>query len=154
MPGLYAEDRAWTEEQRAQVEANVIHYYNAFKHRVADGRGLDYDSLDEICNGRVWTGIQALEHGLIDEVGDFQVALDAACAAADLPADGTVRTKNISAPRNRILPEPASPAQALSGDTAMTQLRHLAAALVQGNWQSVLGNEHYWYIADGLPESQ
>lgn len=149
--GLYAEDCAWTDEQRAQVESGVRYYYNAFKQRVAEGRNLDFDALDEVCNGRVWTGRQALAHGLIDELGDFQTALDMACIAADLPTDGNVRVRSISAPRNRILPEPAKSAEALAGETAIDQLRELAAALLQGGWQAVLGHEHYWFLADGLP---
>ena len=126
--GLYAEDSAWTPEQRAQVEASVRYYYETFKQRVADGRKLDADGLDAICNGRVWTGKQGLAHGLIDELGDFQTALDEACAAAQLPIDGSVRARNVSTPRNRILPEPASPADALLGETVTDQLRGLAAA--------------------------
>ena len=150
--GLYAEDSAWTDDQRAQVEASVRHYYDAFKQRVADGRGLDIDTLDSICNGRVWTGRQALDHGLVDELGDFQTALDLACAAAELSADDRVRVRTISAPRNRILPEPASPADALLGETITDQLQGLAAALLQGNWQTLIGPDRYWYLADGLPK--
>ncbi len=149
--GLYSEESRWSDEQRTQVEAQVRHYYAVFKQRVADGRGLEFDELDALCNGRVWTGKQALAHGLIDEVGDFQTALDLACSAAGLPLDGSVRVRSISAPRNRILPEPASPADALSGDAAWAQLRDMAAALLQGDWQAVLGNDQYWYLADGLP---
>ncbi|MFN2201446.1 MAG: signal peptide peptidase SppA [Caldilineaceae bacterium] len=148
---LYADENTWTDEQRTQVEANVRHYYAAFKQRVADGRGLEFESLDVICNGRVWTGRQALGHGLVDELGDFQHALDLACEASGLPSDGTVRVRNISEPRNRILPEPASPVDALGGDITWSQLRDTAAALLRGDWQHILGQEHYWYLADGLP---
>jgi protease-4 len=148
---LYADENTWTDEQRTQVEANVRHYYAAFKQRVADGRGLEFESLDVICNGRVWTGRQALGYGLVDELGDFQHALDLACEASGLPSDGTVRVRNISEPRNRILPEPASPVDALGGDITWSQLRDTAAALLRGDWQHILGQEHYWYLADGLP---
>ncbi len=149
--GLYAEDTRWTEEQRTQVEAQVRFYYDAFKRVVARGRGLEYESLDDICNGRVWTGRQALALGLVDEIGDFQLALEYACDLSGLPNDGTVRTRNISAPRTRNLPEPANPAKALSGEATLAQLRELAASLLQGDWQAVLGDEYVWYIADGLP---
>ncbi len=150
---LYAEDSAWTAEQRVQVEAQVRYYYDAFKHVVADGRGLDYDTLDELCNGRVWTGKQAYELGLIDELGDFQRALDLACTESGLPLDGTVRTRNISAPRSRILPESTKPADALSPEPTLDQLRELASALLLGDWQAILGDEYVWTIADGLPNT-
>lgn len=150
--GLYSDESKWSNEQREVVEANVRHYYAAFKQRVADGRGLDYDGLDAICNGRVWTGKQALDLGLIDEVGDFQRALDLACEAACLPVDGTVRVHSVSAPHNRILPDPAKPVDALAGDAAWSQLRDMATALLRGDWQAVIGHDYYWYLADGLPQ--
>ena len=91
--GLYAPDEGWSPGQRQKVEDGVRHAYSIFKQRVAEGRGLPYDGLDEIANGRVWTGKQAQAHGLVDALGDFQVALDLACEAAGLPTDGSVGTE-------------------------------------------------------------
>ena len=73
--GLYSEDQAWDADQRAKVESGIRHSYAEFKERVAAGRNLPLEQLDAICNGRVWTGAQALDHGLIDALGDFSVAV-------------------------------------------------------------------------------
>ncbi len=150
--GLYAEDSAWDERQRAQIEAQIQYAYQEFKRRVADGRKLDYATLDAICNGRVWTGKQARAHGLVDELGDFQTALELACAEANLPVDGSVRTRTISAPRSRLPAAPVDAAKALLGLDAAGPLHAAAAALLQGDWQRLFGPDHVWLIADGLPK--
>ncbi len=54
--GIYQDDHAWAGEEREKIEATVRHTYHEFKQRVAEGRGLAYEQLDDICNGRVWTG--------------------------------------------------------------------------------------------------
>ncbi len=149
--GLYGEDSPWSEAQRAQIESSVRHVYQEFKRRVAAGRNLDYDALDPICNGRVWTGKQALAHGLIDELGDFRTALELACAEADLPVDGSVRTRTISAPHTRLPAEPVDAAKALLGLEVAGGLQAAASALLQGDWQQLLGRDRLWLIADGLP---
>jgi len=151
--GLYGEDSPWSETQRAQIEGSVRHVYQEFKRRVAAGRNLDYDALDPICNGRVWTGKQALAHDLVDELGDFHTALELACTEANLPVDGSVRTRAISAPHTRLLAEPVDAAKALLGldvDVA-GELQAAAAALLQGDTQQLLGRERLWLFADGLP---
>ena len=44
-------------------------YGTTFKQRVADGRGLSLEAVEDIAQGRVWTGKQALENGLVDGLG-------------------------------------------------------------------------------------
>jgi protease IV len=145
---IYADDTMWNEEQRRLMDGQIQYVYRRFKTVVAHGRKLGYDDLDDICNGRVWTGKQALAHGLVDAVGDFQVALDLACVAAGLPTDGSVQTAAISAPRRHLLAEPA---EAALGVTRARTIRRLAAAVVTGEWEALFGHEHCWLIADGLP---
>ena len=82
---------------------------------MADGRKLPPERLDDLAGGRVWTGRQALANGLVDELGDFDVAVQAACAAADLPTDGSVPLVPISAPGRLLLAEPVQAAKALLG---------------------------------------
>lgn len=61
-------------EGRARLLADMQHVYDVFVDRVADGRKLTTQRVDEIGRGRVWTGIQAKEQGLVDELGGFRVA--------------------------------------------------------------------------------
>lgn len=112
---LYSSLKPWQGEQRAAVEQSLDHVYGEFKQRVADGRHIAPERLDELAGGRVWTGEQALANGLVDELGDFDVAVQAACAAADLPTDGSVPLVPISAPGRLILAEPVQAAKALLG---------------------------------------
>ena len=48
------------------------------------------EGVDAIGGGRVWTGAQAKANGLVDELGDFQAALQKACELADLPDDAPI----------------------------------------------------------------
>jgi protease-4 len=104
---LYSEGRPWPPSQRAKIEEGVRHNYAEFKRRVAESRGLPYEELDAVCSGKVWTGAQALQHGLVDELGDFQVAVERACKLANLPTDGSVRVVDLAPPKEHLLARPA-----------------------------------------------
>ena len=64
--------------------------YQRFKARVAAGRGRPLEAIEEIARGRVWTGRQALSLGLIDEIGDVEVAVRKAKELAQIPLDADV----------------------------------------------------------------
>lgn len=147
---LYADDQPWTGETRAKVEAGVVQVYRTFKARVAAGRKLPYDTLDEIANGRVWTGAQGVQHGLVDELGDFQQAVTAACTLAALPTDGTVRTTRIEAPKSWMVTA-TQEARTLLGLATVDQTLALATTLVNGRWRKLFTDERCWLLADGLP---
>lgn len=76
---------AFTEAQRARMKASIERIYQQFIAHVARSRKLTLDQVDAVGGGRVWTGEQALKHGLVDELGDLQVALKKARALASLP---------------------------------------------------------------------
>ena len=146
--GLYADDAPWTPPQTAKIEASIRHVYGLFKQRVAAGRGLPIESLDAICNGRVWTGKQALAHGLVDELGDFELAYRAACSAAGLPEDGSVETKAISAPNRQLVAAPAGMAQ-MRLDGEWGDLAALTGLL--DDWRRLLLADPIWLFAPDLP---
>jgi protease-4 len=129
---LYSSLTPWEGEQRAAVEASLDHVYGEFKARVAAGRKLPPERLDDLAGGRVWTGEQALAHGLVDELGDFDVAVEAACAAAGLPTDGSAPLVPIDAPGRFLLAEPVQAAQALLGLFTRGQTLLLADQLPKG----------------------
>ncbi len=58
--------------------------YTIFKERVAQGRRMTLDQVEEIAQGRVWSGKQALEKGLIDAHGDLSLAIEKAATLANL----------------------------------------------------------------------
>lgn len=82
---LYDVTTPFNEVQRAQMHAAVRHAYDRFVAGVARARKLEAAEVDAVGGGRVWTGEQALAHGLVDELGDFKAALAKARALAGLP---------------------------------------------------------------------
>jgi len=75
---------------RARLRAEVTSIYDLFVDRVAAGRSLDRARVDELGRGRVWTGAQALEHGLVDELGGLMAAARRAKVAAGIDPDADV----------------------------------------------------------------
>ena len=84
---LIACDSAFTEAQREMIRRSVDNIYEQFIVRVAESRGTSVDAIDAIGGGRVWTGAQALERGLVDELGDLQTAIDKARELAKLGSE-------------------------------------------------------------------
>ncbi len=68
----------------AQTKKSIEKTYSTFKQRVADGRKLSEETVEELAQGRVWTGKQALENGLIDSLGGLQAAIQAAAKLANI----------------------------------------------------------------------
>ena len=67
----------------AQTKKSIEQTYTTFKQRVADGRNLTKARVEELSQGRVWTGKQALENGLIDSLGGLQATIQAAAKLAN-----------------------------------------------------------------------
>lgn len=72
------------EEQEAFIKEGINDIYELFTNRVADGRGMTQDDVKAIAQGRVWTGVDALSNGLIDELGGLELALKYAAEAAEI----------------------------------------------------------------------
>jgi len=149
-------DEPWTPEQRAISRKGIEYVYGIFKERVAEGRALQYDQLDPICMGRVWTGTQARDRGLVDELGDIHLAIKMACNLADLPTDGSVNVVNVPTARKKRLAAPmeamAAAVSSALGLSYVRQVDRLARSFVAGDWVEVLGNERHWLLASWLPK--
>ena len=76
-----------TEFQYAKLQENVVKTYDQFTNRVAEGRGLRQTYVDSIGQGRVWAGVDAIEIGLVDELGDMEDAIAYAAQKAELGSD-------------------------------------------------------------------
>jgi protease-4 len=70
-----------TDEFRAVTTEGVEQVYNTFLERVAKGRGMLVEEVDSIAQGRVWSGVEAVKNGLVDELGSLD---DAVSYAAEL----------------------------------------------------------------------
>lgn len=77
-------DRPLSAEEMAIIQTEVNRVYQVFMERVANGRNLSIAQVDSIGQGRVWTGEQAVELGLVDRIGSLQTAIDAAAYKAEL----------------------------------------------------------------------
>src|SRR5918998_12460 len=75
-------------DELAVLQDQLHNFYDEFKNRVEEGRKLRPDTLEEIAGGRVWTGAEALEKNLVDEIGDFRTALERARELASI-SDGS-----------------------------------------------------------------
>ena len=113
----------YSEEQWGRYSAWLDRVYEDFTTKVAEGRELPIERVREIAKGRVWTGVQAKELGLVDELGGFPVALRLAREAAGLAADAPIRLQPFPKPRTfleEILDQ--SPSSSESAAVAMAQM--------------------------------
>ena len=79
--------RPLSNDARTMLQKNVEDFYITFTQRVADGRGLTREYVDSIARGRVWTGAQAKELGLVDTLGGLTLALHIAAEEAEVDYD-------------------------------------------------------------------
>jgi protease-4 len=89
--GAFGLGEPFTAQQRAAFAGWMDHIYDNFVARVAAGRKLPEARVREIAKGRVWTGVQAKERGLVDRVGGFYQAVDLAKDLAGLHGDIPLR---------------------------------------------------------------
>lgn len=73
---LFSDEGGFSESQRTLFQAQMDGFYERFLGKVADGRGLTRDQVHAVAQGRVWTGRQGVEHGLVDGVGGLRRCLD------------------------------------------------------------------------------
>jgi protease-4 len=98
--GMFRETEKFTPEERAKLEGLIkTMYYDEFVPKVAEGRGRDREYIDSIGQGRVWTGAQAKEKGLVDEFGGLDRAVDVARELANIPSEKGVRRVILPHPR-------------------------------------------------------
>ena len=83
--------QGFTPDQRAKFEAWMDQIYNGFVTRVAEGRRLPVERVREIAKGRVWTGAQAKQLGLVDHLGGYYVAIDRAKALAKIDGEAKIK---------------------------------------------------------------
>jgi len=78
-------EKPFTEKEREKAWTFINHIYDQFVNRVAGSREMEKETVKEVGGGKVWTGEQALEHGLVDELGGLETALTKLRSLADLP---------------------------------------------------------------------
>ena len=132
--GMFRETDKFTDDERAKFVETVNNFYwNQFLPKVARGRGKDVEYVNSVAQGRVWTGQQAKERGLVDEFGGLDRAVEVAKELANIPADRGVQRV--------VYPEPRTLFQQFFGDDDDAEAE--AAVKARRQEQAVL---------DALPE--
>jgi protease-4 len=88
---IFSTFREWTEEEKELIKDEMSWTYDQFLTKVAEGRKMSKEDVDKIGKGRVWTGSQAKELGLVDEIGGLSTAIELAKDLAGIPAGEQVR---------------------------------------------------------------
>jgi protease-4 len=82
--GILSNTRPFTDEERELIAQMIVEFYQDFIEKVAEGRGLSVEQVDNIGRGRIWTGRQAKDNGLVDELGGLAEAIALAKESAGL----------------------------------------------------------------------
>jgi protease-4 len=143
----WSADTPFTPEQQAHREAEADLFYTDFVERVAEGRNLSIEAVDAVARGRVWTGADALERGLVDELGGFRTAVCRAKVLAGLDEDAEVRI--VSYPGSSLLdlvrPRASSqPAAASLPEAVGALLGRSVAGIVKHVEQTLSGASVLW----------
>jgi len=112
--GFWSMNQDFSAEQWTRLQASLDRVYADFTGKVAAGRGLGADEVAAVAKGQVWTGEDARERGLVDELGGLKEALALAAEAAGAPGQR---------PKVTVLPEPRDPFQALIEDLLAGQVQ-------------------------------
>lgn len=99
MAGYASSHSPYTDEQRRKLDDQLDTIYNEFIELVSAGRHMDRDDVAEIAKGRVWTGSQARDIGLVDSLGGLEQAIVEAKRAVDIEGDCALKTY----PKRRVL---------------------------------------------------
>jgi protease-4 len=90
--GMFRESEKFSDSERKKFEELIKDtYYGQFLPKVAKGRGKNVEQIDAVGQGRVWTGRQGKENGLVDEYGGLDKAIEIAKQLANIPADKGVQ---------------------------------------------------------------
>jgi protease-4 len=82
--GLFALDRTWSDEDNKKLQATIDMVYDRFLDLVSQSRGIELDKLKQLAGGRVWSGSQAKQNGLVDEIGGVDDCLKVIAKKAKL----------------------------------------------------------------------
>jgi protease-4 len=82
--------RDLTPAEQAYMQSLIDNMFGQFVQAVADGRGMKFDDVKAIANGKVWTGAQALDMKLIDNVGDFEAVVKDTAKSVGISGEPTL----------------------------------------------------------------
>lgn len=87
--GMMSSATEFTEEDWERLNQELDRIYENFTTFAAEDRGMVHEELEALAKGRVWTGVDAKEHGLVDHLGGWNLAWQRACDLAGLDPENT-----------------------------------------------------------------
>lgn len=96
--GILSLEKRFSESERAAMEKTMRSVYSQFVRKAAAGRGVAEAEIEKVAGGRLWSGRQAAENGLVDKLGTMADAIAAAKQLAELPADEKVELLELPRP--------------------------------------------------------
>ncbi len=136
----------FTDDQQALVEAEADLFYDDFVQRVAGARGMTVAEVDAVARGRIWTGADALDRRLVDELGGLRAAVRRAKVLAGLDADAEVTLAGFpgSSVRDYLRPRASSQPAASVSESAAELLGSTIIGLVEQAGRAVTGATALW----------
>ncbi len=125
---MYSSREGFTDSEREQLAAMLDRVYADFVQKVALGRRMSTEAVDAVARGRIWSGADARENGLVDELGGLHDAVRIARERGGLPADAPVRPA-LHVPLAARLGRPRSSEDPRAIRLAIDPWRELTAAL-------------------------
>ena len=146
--GIFRETVKWEGDELKKMQESVNNiYFTNYVPKVAKGRGKTDEEVNTIGQGRVWTGSQAKQNGLIDEFGGLEKAIEIAKELANLPADKDVRRVNF--------PEPKPFFETIfGGASAETQEQKTQEAMIKALPEDVRKTLRYASILDTMKRGE
>lgn len=134
---LFSDQQNFTPAQQAYIQKSLEETYATFTQTVAADRHMTVDAIDKIAKGRVWTGAQAKQLGLVDYLGGLDRAIGVAKQLANIPASQSVSILRLPRPKSLLdqllnleenqmsgrTPSLASVLQRIVGNMALVQAR-------------------------------
>ncbi|MFI0357018.1 signal peptide peptidase SppA [Actinomadura sp. 9N407] len=105
---MFSATKDFSDSEWERVNVSLDRIYDDFTGKAAEGRGLSQERVHELARGRVWTGADARDNGLVDELGGLDLALDLARKKGGLAADAPIRSYPHSSPLERLRPPESS----------------------------------------------
>jgi protease-4 len=113
---MFSTERPFDEEEWARLEGWLDRVYDDFTAKAAADRDLPVEDLRAVARGRVWTGADALGHGLVDELGGLDRAVEVACSRAGVErSEVELRTMPKVKPLERLMPAQNSESPSAAG---------------------------------------
>ena len=123
---IFSSNKGFTKKEEEKLDVIMESFYRDFVEKVAQARAMEFESAELLARGRVWTGKQAKETGLVDELGGINEAIEIAKKQAGIPEEAFPTVRFISKPKGiQFTPIGKGFAFGIEFDSLIQSLRHL-----------------------------